>query len=257
MRKMTLTLHTLALFFCVGLMSGCATWGQDKEKADLHLRLGTSQIESGNYPYALRELLQAEKLDSSNPVTQNNLGLVYFFRERYDLAEKHLRKALDMDGKYTEARNNLSRVLIEQGKFVEAEKEVRIVINDLTYANPDKALINLGLAKFNQKDYTAARSAFAKVLSQKQDDCISATYFGRTFFETEDYPRAAETLDRAIAYCQKELYDEPHYFSALAYYRLGEKSKSIARFEELIKYYPDGKYREKSKGMLSLIRKGH
>lgn len=256
MRKWILALCTLSMLGCA-VLSGCATWGEDKKKAELHLRLGTSQLESGNYPYALRELLEAEKLDSSNPVTQNNLGLVYFFRERYDLAEKHLRNAINMDEKYSEARNNLSRVLIEEGKYAEAEKELRIVLNDLTYASPDKAYINLGLAKFNQKDYMAARNAFSKVLSKNQDDCISSTYFGRTFFETEDYSRAAEALDRAIGFCQKNLYDEPHYYSALAYYRLGEKSKSVARFEELIKYYPDGKYREKAKGMLSLIRKGH
>ncbi len=251
MRKWILALCSLA-------MLGCASWGQqDKKKADLYLRLGTTQLESGNYPYALRDLLKAEELDASNPVTQNNLGLVYFFRERYDLAEKHLRKALSLDSKYSEARNNLSRVLIEEGKFSAAEKELQVVLDDLTYASPEKAYINLGLAKFNQKDYASARTAFMKVLNTIPDDCVASTYFGRTFFETEDYAKATEALDRAIGFCQKNLYDEPHYYSALAYYRLGDKSKSVARFEELIKYYPTGKYRDKAKGMLSLIRKGH
>lgn len=237
---------------------GCASLGdQDKKKAELYLRMGASQLEAGNYPNALRDLLKAEQLDSSNPVIQNNLGLVYFFRERLETSEKHLRKAIEMDPKYSEARNNLSRVLIEGGKYPEAEKELQIVLNDLTYPNPEKAHINLGLVKFNQKDYAASRSSFHKVLESNPDDCVSNTYFGRTFFETEDYSRATEALDRAIGFCQKSLYDEPHYYSALSYYRLGEKSKSIVRFEELIKYYPTGKYREKAKGMLSLIRKGH
>ncbi|WP_413569103.1 tetratricopeptide repeat protein [Bdellovibrio sp. HCB117] len=248
MRKWILALTLLSAL-------GCAS--QDKQKADLYLRMGAAQMESGNYPYALRDLLKAEELDPKNAATQNNLGLVYFFRERYDLAEKHLQKALELEPKYTEARNNLSRVLIEQGKYADAEKELRVVLADLTYPSPEKAYINLGLAKFNQKDFTGARTAFTKVLNANPDDCIGNTYFGRTFFETEDYARAAEALDRAIGFCQKSLYDEPHYYSALAYYRLGDKSKSVARFEELIKYYPTGKYREKAKGMLSLIRKGH
>ncbi|WII72756.1 tetratricopeptide repeat protein [Bdellovibrio sp. 22V] len=248
MRKWILALCALSIV-------GCAS--KDKEKADLYLRMGASQLESGNYPAALRDLLKAEELNSSDPVVQNNLGLVYFFRERYDLSEKHLRKAIDLEPKYTEARNNLSRVLIEEGKYAEAESELKIVLNDLTYGSPEKAYVNFGLAKFNQKDYSAARSAFSKVLSSQPDDCIANTYFGRTFFETQDYSRATEALDRAIGFCQKNLYDEPHYFSALAYYRLGDKSKAIARFEEIVKYYPTGKYREKAKGMLSLIRKGH
>lgn len=251
MRKWIIALCSLSLL-------GCASWWQqDKSKAELYLRMGITQMESGNYPYALRDLLKAEELDRKNAVTQNNLGLVYFFRERLDLAEKHLRTAVAIDEKYTEARNNLSRVLIEKGKYSDAEKELKIVLNDLTYPSPEKAYINMGLVKFNQKDYSASQGAFAKVIESVPDDCIANTYIGRSFFEANDYSRAAEALDRAIGFCQKNLYDEPHYYSALSYYRLGEKSKSVARFEEVVKYYPNGKYREKAKGMLSLIRKGH
>lgn len=251
MRKLITSLILLSVF-------GCASFnGSDKKKAELYLGMGTSQMESGSYPYALSNLLKAEELDPANAVVQNNLGLVYFFRERYDQSEDHLRNAIKISPKYTEARNNLSRVLIEKGNYPEAEKQLNVVLDDLTYANPEKAYINLGLAKFHQKQYSEARASFAKALETLPDDCVSNTYFGRTFFETQEYARAAEVLDRAIGFCQKNMYDEPHYFSALAYYRLGQKSKSIVRFEELIKYYPTGKFREKAKGMLELIRKGH
>lgn len=250
MRKWIIALCSLTVL-------GCASFGgRDKEKAELHLRLGTSELEAGNYPFALRELLRADELNPNNAAINNNLGLVYFMRDRFDLAEKHLYKAVDIDPQYSEARNNLARVLIELGKYTEAEKELKTVLADLTYANPDKALINLGLAKFNQKQYVPAREAFAKALKESPDDCVSSTYYGRTFFEMKEYGRAAESLDRAIGFCQKNLFDEPHYYSALSYYRLGDRSKSMARFEEIIKYYPSGKYREKAKGMLSLIRKG-
>ncbi|MGZ3774916.1 MAG: tetratricopeptide repeat protein [Pseudobdellovibrionaceae bacterium] len=250
MHKWILILYSLIAF-------GCASIGdKDKKKAELYLQMGASQLETGNYPYALRDLLKAEQLDPTNAVVHNNLGLVYFFRERYDLSEKQFQKSIELEPKYSEARNNLARVFIEVGKFSDAEKEIQIVLNDLTYPAPEKAYINMGLIKFNQKDYTAARNAFSKVIAAVSDDCIANTYVGRTYFETADYSRATEALDRAIGFCQKNLFDEPHYYSALAYYRLGEKSKSVVRFEELIKYYPTGKYREKAKGMLSLIRKG-
>lgn len=251
MRYLTLVLCSLSLI-------GCASqWKQEKQKADLHLRLGVSQLESENYPLALREFLKAEELDPTNPVVQNNLGQVYFLRDRIELSEKHFRRALSLNLKYTEARNNLSRLLIEKGDYKNAEKELQVVLNDLTYPSPQKAYINLGLSKFNQKQYPQAQEAFAKVLETSKDDCVASSYYGRTFFEMKDYPRAAEALDRAIGFCQRSLYDEPHYYSALAYYRMGERSRSIARFEEILKYYPSGKFREKSKGMLSLIRKGH
>lgn len=217
--------------------------------------MGSSQFESGNFPAALSDLLKAEELDSTNPAVQNNLGLVYFMRQRYDLSEQHLRRALSLNKKYSEARNNLGRVLIEESKFTEAEKELQIVLDDLTYPAIDKAYVNMGLAQFNQKNYKDAKESFLHAMNVARDNCIANAYYGRTFFEMKQYDKAAPALDTAIGFCQKALYDEPHYYSALTYYRLGDKEKSMARFSEIVKLYPDGKYREKSKAMLDMLRK--
>ncbi len=239
------------------LVVGCALFGGpgNKEKAELHLRLANAQMEAGIYPSALRELQTAEKLDPKNAAIQNNLGLVYFFRERYETSERYLKNAVKLDPSFSEARNNLARVLIERGQYAAAEKEIKKVLEDLTYPNPEKAYANLGLIKFNEKKFGAARAAYARVLAQSSDDCIAGTYYGRSYFEEADYRAATEYLDRAIGFCQKSLFDEPHYYSALAYYRLGDKSKSIARFEEIIKLYQNGRYRDKAKDMLTLLRK--
>lgn len=254
MSKWILTLSIVSLAF--SSFTSCASWRRDKEKAELYLRMGSSLLEEGNYANALSALLNAKELDPENPIIFNNLGQVYFLREKYDLAEKQFKTAIALQPRYTEAHNNLARVLIEVGKYKEADKELKIVIDDLTFSATDRAYINLGLLRFNQKDFSSAEDAFKKVLKSKPDDCIASCYFGRSIFEQREYPRAAETLDRAIGFCQKQLFDEPHFYSALAYFRLGDKAKSVARFEELIKYYPDGKHREKAKGMLELIRKG-
>lgn len=246
----------IILIFSLFIVSACASWGsKDTAKANLFLQMGTSHLENGNYPAALQELLKAESLDKNNPVTQNNLGLVYFMRKRYDLAEKHIRRALAINNQYSDARNNLSRVLIEVNRFQEAEKEARIVIDDLTYPTIEKAYINLGLAQFNQKKYTDSKESFLRAMNASQDNCIANAYYGRSIFEMNDYNDAVVALDKAIGFCQKALYDEPHYYSALAYYRLGNKEKSMARFAEIVKIYPDGKYREKSRAMLDMLRK--
>ncbi|QLY25402.1 lipopolysaccharide assembly protein LapB [Bdellovibrio sp. KM01] len=241
---------------CMLALAGCASWSQNKEKSELYLRMGNAFIEEGNYPNAIVALQKAQELDTTNAAVPNSMGQALFMRERYDLAEKQFRKAVAMNPKYSDARNNLARVLIEEGKYAEADKELTLVLNDLTYSGVDKAFTNYGLSKFNQKQYAAAQEAFLNVLKTKSDDCWANSYYGRAFFEEKKYAQATEALDRAIGFCQKNLIDEPHYYSALAYYRVGDKSKSIARFEEIIRYYPDGKYRDKAKGMLDLIRKG-
>lgn len=251
-------MRRILVFVILITLTACASWqNEDRKKAGLFLQMGTSSYENGDYPNALKALLQAEQLDPENAVVQNNLGLTYFMRERYDMAEKHLRRALAMQPKYTDARNNLSRVLIEKGHYAEAEKELRTVLDDLTYSGFSRAYINLGLVYFNRKNYSAATTAFGRSMDLQNDDCVANNYYGRSLFEMKDYAKATNALDRAISFCQKLMFDEPHYYSALAYYRSGQKSRAVARFEEIIRLYPNGKFRDKSKDMLDLIGKGN
>lgn len=237
------------------LFIGCASLSRDREAADLHLRIGIGHLNAGNYPQALAELLESEKLDSSNPIVQNNLGLAYFLRDRLDLSESHLRKALSLKSDYSESRNNLGRVLIERGKYQEAISEITKVINDLTYQNPDKALTNLGLAQFKMGQYDVAKKTFIKAIDHQRENCLALNYYGRCFYELKDYRRAAESLDKAVGFCQRMMFDEPHYYSALSYYQLGQVGRAEARLEELIKLYSDGRYIDKAKSMLETIRR--
>lgn len=244
------------LFLLLVLSISCTTFRQqDEEVARLHLQIGTSQLNAGNYPQALSELLTAESLDPNNPITQNNLGLTYFFRERNDLAEIHLRKAISLKPDYSDARNNLSRILIERGRYEDAIKEAQKVVDDLTYASPDKPLLNVGIAQFKLNQFQQARKTFQKAIDYQRDSCLGHSYLGRSLFEMKDYQRAAEALDKASGFCQKSQFDEPHYYSALSYYQIGQIQKAEARFEGLLKLYPQGKYTEKAKSMLETIRR--
>lgn len=238
------------------LISACSSWGaKDKREAALHAQIGTSALSTGQYPQALSEMLAAEQLDPKNPSIQNNLGLAYYFRERTDLAEIHIRKALELDPNYTDARNNLSRVLAERGQYQLAFDEARRASEDLTYLNPDKPQVNMGIALFKMQKFEEARGHFLKAIQYQHDSCIANSFYGRSLYELKEMPRAAEALDRAVSFCQKDLYDEPLYYSALTYFQMGNKEKSEARFQELLKLYPNGLYRDKSKEMLDTIRR--
>lgn len=249
-------MRLIAVLIVLTHILACSTSVEKQEKALLYLQLGNNNISSGNYPFALRDLLSAEELDPKNPVIQNSLGQVYFLRERYDLSQKHFLQAIELDEKFTDAKNNLARVLIEIGKYNDAELLLNQVLQDLTYANLEKAYINFGLLYFNQKKFDKAKLQFSKAIESQTDSCIANSYYGRSLFEMKDYVNAARALDRAIGFCQKNMIDEPHYFSALSYYRSGDKNKAEIRFAEIIQLYPNGKYKEKSQSMLELLRKG-
>ncbi|MES3038603.1 MAG: tetratricopeptide repeat protein, partial [Bdellovibrionota bacterium] len=236
-------------------LNGCASTSKSKERAAIHLQLGTSLYESGNYPQAISELTKAEQLDPNNAAVHNNLGLVYWARQKLELAEKHMERAVALSPSFTDARNNLVRIYTELKKFSKAEKEMNKVLADLTYPALDKAYYNRGVLYFEQGRMVDAEKAFRSSLDAQKENCYAMTYLGRTYFERKQYEQAASIFDRGIGLCRKALFDEPHYYSALTYFRLGQREKSEARFEEIIKSYPDGKYVEKSRAMLHLMRK--
>lgn len=145
--------------------------------------------------------------------------------------------------------------MIERGQYTQAIVEAEKVIEDLTYPAPEKPLINKGSAYFKMNKFKDAKESFLKAVEFQRDNCLANSYYGRSLFELKDYRRAADALDRAVGFCQRSQFDEPHYYSALTYFELGQKEKSEARFEEMIKLYPQGRYIDKAKNMLETIQK--
>jgi Tfp pilus assembly protein PilF len=226
---------------------------RNKQVADLHLRLGTNNLERGNYPDALKDLLTAESLAPNDPLIQNNLGLAYFMREKYDQAEIHIRKAVDAEPTFTDAKNNLGRVLIEKKKFAEAKKYLNEVLEDLTYPMPGKAHINLGLAYFGEQAYGEAKDHFLKAINFDRENCLAQNYYARSLLELKEFRRAITAFDKAEAFCAKQSFDEPSYYSAVTSFRMGEAYKAKLKFEALVE--KNSSFRDKAEQMLEVLRK--
>lgn len=240
----------ISLFF---LILGCASNGPSKEDlAQVHFRVGTSYLEKGLFPEALKELLEAQDLNPREALIQNNLGLTYFMRERYELAETHLRRAVQMNGQFTDAKNNLARVLIEQKKYKEARYFLTKVFDDLTYPQPGKAYINLGLSHFREGNFVAAKEAFLKSIGFDRESCLAQNYYGRSLLELNEHSKAIQAFDQATGFCSKMNFDEPIYFSAIAYYRMGDVTKARSRLESLIE--KKSVLKDKAESMIELLR---
>lgn len=243
----------LVAFFSVNLIA-CATSKKEQNEAELHMRIGTAHLTKGNLPFALSELNMAEKLDPNNPMVQNNLGLVYFFNERYEESLKHLDRALKIRPDFTEARNNHARVLIELTRYDAAIAELKIVLNDLTYPEPAKAWVNMGIAFFRKNDFATAKEKFAKAIEINRENCLAHTYFGRALLELQQLNQASSALDNAVVICRPNRFEEPHYYSGLTYYKLGKTTSAIARMEEVIHLFPTGKFVKRAESMIKLMR---
>ena len=236
------------------LLVGCASTSRiDRERATLHAQIGTGFLAKGQYPQAMTELLQAEKLNPGDPRIQNALGLAYYVRGRTDAAEARYRAALKMAPDFSEAKGNLARLLIDVNRVDEALVLLHQVEADLTYVNQDKTFAQLGMAYFHQGKLHKAQEYLTRALQINRDNCTAATYYGRTLQELKQWPKAVLALDQAVDFCRVTRFEDPLYYSALSYYSLGDHEKSRARLEELLKDYPQSKYVAKAKGMLGLL----
>jgi type IV pilus assembly protein PilF len=240
-------------------VAACATTDHNRElneTAELHMQIADSHYNNGNYPLALKELLIAEDLNPNNPEVQAALGRVYFARDRFDLSEKHYKKAISIKPEFTEAKNNLARVYIEFGQLKQAEVLLKDVMLDLTYVNFPKAYANYGVLQFKRKDYPSAITYFKKSLERDRENCYTLVYLGRSYLEMKDTVLGVSQLEKSIPFCNQIDSDEALYYSAIALYRNHQEDKAKLRFEELLKLYPSGYNNEKAQKMLDLIEKG-
>ena len=236
------------------VVSACTTNDQNEKVAYSHFQLGVSLLAKNRKEEALEQLLLAKDLDSKNPLIRNHLGLCYFFLKEYEHSIIALKNAIALKPGYSEAHNNLGRVYIEVKDFENARKHLNLAASDLTYANRDKVWLNMGLSYFYQDQYDKSENYFLKSISMNRDNCLAYNYYGRSQVEQEKFAKAAKALDQAIYHCRKKGFDEPHYYSAISFFRLGYKAKAIARLQEGRKKYPDGPNRKKIDEMINLMK---
>lgn len=238
----------------VTLLSSCSTNNNKDKAAYAHFQLGVSLLAQGNKERALAELLKARELDDKDPIIRNHLGLTYYFMKEYEHSIISLKNAIALDPNYSEAENNLGRVYIEIKDFDKARQHLNRAAADLTYSNKDKVWLNLGLSYFFQGRFKASENYFLKSISMNRKNCLAYNYYGRALVEQEKFKEAAKAMDQAIYHCRNKGFDEPHYYSAIAYFRIGYKEKALARLQEAQKKFPKGANRQKIDEMINLMQ---
>lgn len=252
------SINLLFVLILPAILWGCSHFSKtdDRETAELHMQIGLSFVQKENYPSALRELLTAEKIDPTNPLVQSNLGYVYYMRDHLDLAEKHYQRSIELKPDFTDAKNNLARLYIERGKLAAAVPLLKEALKDLTYNDYPKIYTNLGVLEFKRGRYSLSKVYFKKALEYNQDDCANRLYLGRSLLELRDLPTASLELNRSINSCRNLTSDDAYFYSAIALYRNNEREKSMMRFEEMLRLYPNGKNTRQAREMLEYIKKG-
>ena len=190
------------LFVSFLLLTSCASQGVNpggkKEIALATQRVGEGFYSAGDYSLALKNLLEAYETIPNDPYLNNSLGLVYLAKDRYDLAETHFKRALELKKDYVDAKNNLGAAYLKQEKWSLAVECFEDVSKNLIYAYPEIPLSNLGWAYFHQKKYGKAISYFTKSLEINPRFLISIHGLASVYLETKEHLQAIEFLNQEL-----------------------------------------------------------
>ncbi|OGQ92628.1 MAG: hypothetical protein A3J85_00910 [Desulfobacula sp. RIFOXYA12_FULL_46_16] len=190
------------LFVIFLFLTSCASQGvnpvEKKEIALATQRVGEGFYSAGDYSSALKNLLEAYETIPDDPYLNNSLGLVYLEKDRYDLAETHFKKALELKKDYVNAKNNLGAAYLKQEKWSLAIECFEDVSKNLIYANPEFPLSNLGWAYFHQKKYQKSISYFTKSLEIDPKFLNSIHGLASVYLETKEHLKAINFLTQEL-----------------------------------------------------------
>ncbi|PJA50671.1 MAG: hypothetical protein CO171_00430, partial [Syntrophobacterales bacterium CG_4_9_14_3_um_filter_49_8] len=234
-------IYTVIIVFLIAMM-GCATSPRKQERADAYLNVGIAYLGAERYNEALKELLEAEKLNSRDPKIHHYIGISYYGKELNDRAIGEFKKAIALKPDYSEAHNFLGTVYLEMGFWDNALESFKNALSNILYETPDKALFNMGRAYHGKGDYEKALSTYQDAKNKKPNTVpppLIDHYMGITYF-------AQGNLEKAVQYLKTSLKEAPflvesHYWLGQCYIKLNEREKAKAEFQAVIKITPESK----------------
>src|SRR6266550_323879 len=216
---------------------------QDKEKIQEQLKVNPASVEGFNllgivctnqkeYGNALDAFQHALKLNPDSTKTRNNLANLYVIQEKSDLAERELRRVLQLDPANRDGNYNLGLLLMAKGSPAEAIPHFQRVRppNLETRFNLTRAYLRAG------RTVEGLKTAI-ELSSQNKDDIRLHFTLGVLLAYEKQYRPAELELEKANALQPETL--EILYNLAQTYLRNGEHSKAEPLLSRALKLKPD------------------
>ena len=216
------------------MITACSSKSKIQAKqSEIYFSAGTQSLMEKQYTDALKNLIQANKLDPDNSEILNNLGMAYYFKGEKNLAIQHLNRSLEIDSKNSDAKTNLASIYFKEGKINEAETLYLNVLKDLTYEKQARTLYNLGVIELQtKKNLARAEKYFKKSIKEDENYCPSHFQLGVIQFKQRKHNTALKTFKQAA---MGTCYDSPapHYYQALALIQLSRYEEARIKLDEI------------------------
>jgi Tfp pilus assembly protein PilF len=245
--------RTVLLFLLFAMCcSACSLSEANRKKAAYHFQMGESYLREQNITSALVEFTEAEKYIPDDPELLNFLGLVYFRKGKYEIAEQKYLKAIELKPTFSEARNYLAVNYMEMQRWDDAVLQLKAVTDDLFYQGQDSAGINLGLAYLGKGDTEKALQVMKGSVAAYPRNPQARVTLGRVYFALNKLDLAIEEFRRAVELARE--YVNAHYYLGLTLMKAKENSAAINEFKEVVRLAPDNELGRQAREYLDLLR---
>ncbi len=237
----------------------------DPPASRAYLWLGRLRLDQGDVPGAIESLVHAKRTDTRSARALAWLGEAYLAAQRLDDADAQLAEALRIDPDAVEVRVQRASLLIERGRTDEALPFLAESIQRLSGegrlwilrgvalkesgqideaigalqrafdlgARDAEARCLLGILYHGKGLLAEARAQYQAVLQQEGDYPLANLNLGLVLFAQQDYARAAERLERALAFDEGSA--PAHFHLGLLYKDyLGDRTKAAVHLRRYL-----------------------
>lgn len=249
MKKIHVILLLIASLIFLG---GCALDEQAKQRSSIHYNMGLNYLQQGDSSSALRELLEAEKLNPKDPAIHHALGMAYNAKGRFNLGLEQFQQALVLDPKNTEAHNAMGATYLELGQWDEAIKEFEIVLKDLLYLTPYYALNNIGWAYQKKGEPEKAVNYHLKAVTMNPGFGLAYYHLGMAYKDLQQTDKAIAAFRSATSTAPNFIL--PHYELGLLLFKTGSRDEARKSFQEVVRIAPQSENAKLAKQYLDLLK---
>ncbi len=234
---------TVALAGLVGAV-GCRTITEkDRQSSDIHYDLGVQAQQSGKMQDALDEYTRALELNPKNPQAHHAMALLLQHAfARFDEAERHFGRALDLEPTFTEAKVNLGNLHLQKGAYDRAIKLYEEALADMRYRTPEFAQGNLGWAEYKRGNVEKGIGHIKAAVTLNPEFCLGYRNLGQIYEERGETEDACGQYRRYREKCADVA--DAHYRSGMCLAKLGRAEEAAQRFADCESLAPAGELRE-------------
>lgn len=187
----------ILFILCAMTLSACVTGpvdapqSQNAKAAEFNVQLGIKYFGKGEYKLADEKLRRAMKQDPRSATANWVFALLQERLGETEVAEKHFRKAISLDPKDSRAHNNYGTFLCNQNRVPEAEKQFLAAVENPLYTEASSAYANAGICLLKVPDKIKAEEYFQLALGKNATERSALYQMGLLSFERQEYGQAS------------------------------------------------------------------